>query len=343
MPSTPYARIDVRRNGGPVEQGGVVAAAGDVVRLAGENTTGWGPRRWEIYGAPPGWVAPAGWTFDAAGDTTTRPATFYSTAIAPPAFTLSDWGTWTLELFIGAATTRGGYQPNGSDRAFLRVPSARGVTVPGLDEFLEYDRRDGWNAGLRDAIRTLDTLIAAVTGGGGLPVDAAGGDLALFFPNPQVVGLRGRPLAATAPAVGQGYVWDGALLSPGVPAAQLEWDASCAAGDAALGDLVALLGEAAGAPVVGRADPGDATRMPAVGVVIALPTATACRVRQLGLYATAGLAAGQPCFVGVAGALTQTRPHGTGGAPVFVQHMGFALTAALLSLQPSQLMTRVSS
>lgn len=98
MPTTPYAKILVSVNGGGNTSGGLTVPSAATIVLSPESTVGWGPSpKWEIYGFPSGYTAPAGWSTDGTG------VIFY-TGVTPPGFTLpaaaTRWGKWMLRLTV---------------------------------------------------------------------------------------------------------------------------------------------------------------------------------------------------------------------------------------------------
>src|SRR6266576_2933011 len=102
MPSPPYAKLLVSRNGGALTSGGLVVLFGDAIQLSGESTVGWQQQRWDIVYYPVGYGLPSGWTFDSST------GSFFSTAVVPPPFTLppnTTWGRWMLRLRINDALT----------------------------------------------------------------------------------------------------------------------------------------------------------------------------------------------------------------------------------------------
>lgn len=101
---------------------------------------------------------------------------------------------------------------------------------------------------------------------------------------------------------------------------------ACTAAEA-VGDAVYLSGPSA----VRRCDPYDAARMPAIGVVAAKASTTACMVITAGRARTVGLTPGAAYFVAPSGAAAPGTPS-AGPGPVFVQRVGRAVSSTILSV-----------
>lgn len=96
----PYALAQVSINAASAVTGRQVVPASATIALSGVNTLGWVTADWTIYGFPPGWTAPIGWTTNEDGSigysgTQSQPN--------PPSFTLpslSLWGKWGIALLV---------------------------------------------------------------------------------------------------------------------------------------------------------------------------------------------------------------------------------------------------
>jgi hypothetical protein len=204
MPSVPYARLLVSVNGGAYQTGKISPAYGDAIQLVGEVTAGWDHQIWEIVYYPATWATPSGWTLD--------PVTgfIYSTAVQPPSFTLPPdtlWGKWLFRLRINDAITNDKAETRFTDTASgLSIESSHTLRDLGSTEKAQYDK--DW---ARDHQHNLRALDSGMTGGGGPPTGAAGGDLGGTYPNPNVLKIHG----ATVPAAGGLTTGNGLYVSAG--------------------------------------------------------------------------------------------------------------------------------
>lgn len=110
----------------------------------------------------------------------------------------------------------------------------------------------------------------------------------------------------------------------------------------AVGDFVCIVDDPPdGLDLVGRADPSDFGRMPAVGVIISKSSPTECLVQWLGETPNifAGLSSGEVYFVGANGKISEVPPVPTTG-PLFTQFMGVATAPTRLYLRPNDHMVR---
>jgi hypothetical protein len=198
------AKARISRNAGAPVTGGVVGALGDVIQLSGLDLTGWTSQLWELYGYPPGWSAPAGWTLVGTN--------YVSTAVAPPAFTASIWGKYMVRLTVNGGVRAGTPAADLVDETCaLSVPSPSGVEDLGVRETTQFSTR-GW----QDAVSKIARALAAV----GAPVipDATAavkgilrltGSLGGTAATPTVTGIDGDGAAKATVSAKQFSVTDG--------------------------------------------------------------------------------------------------------------------------------------
>jgi hypothetical protein len=156
MPTPPYAKLLVSVNGGAPTSGAVDVPNGATIQLSAESTVGWFGQRWELPFLPPGWAAPAGWTYDAAQD-----VYFYELGVTPPVFSAPappEWGT-ILPVLKVKTTPTGGWIEDSDTGLRVLEPTY------GLEEMAprEQNQLGGWAKKLRANLR----IIAANLGGGG--------------------------------------------------------------------------------------------------------------------------------------------------------------------------------
>ena len=117
--------------------------------------------------------------------------------------------------------------------------------------------------------------------------------------------------------------------------------AECTAAEA-VGDFVCIVDDPPnGLDVVGKADPADVDKMPAVGVVVSKSTPTRCTVQWIGETPDifTGLLSGKEYFVGADSRIAATPPVPT-TVPLFTQFMGVATAPTRFYLRPNDRLIR---
>jgi len=117
--------------------------------------------------------------------------------------------------------------------------------------------------------------------------------------------------------------------------------AECTAAES-VGDFVCIADDPPnGHDLVGKADPANFAKMPAVGVIISKSSPTRCLVQWLGETPNifTGLSSGEVYFVGVDAKIAEAPPVPT-TVPLFAQFMGVATAPTRLYLRPNDHMVR---
>lgn len=152
MPTPPYAKVLVSRNGGAATGGAITCVAGDSIQLVPESTVSITQWRWEIFSYPEGFTAPAGWSTAADG-------TIYYEAVTPPAFVLSStyWGKYLFKLHVqGGATSANAFLSDKTAGLDLRSPN--GLEDTAWLEGSLYATTKRWVRSLQRTYRTIDSL-----------------------------------------------------------------------------------------------------------------------------------------------------------------------------------------
>jgi hypothetical protein len=156
MPTTPYAKVLSRINGGGLVSGPQVVAAGDVVQLVAESTVGWegSPApKWEIFDYPIGMAQPSGWSTDSTG-------VYFFAGTVPTTFTVpAEWGKILPRL-----TVDGGSNATLVDEvttSFTQLSPVLGLHDLAFNETIQFGTRRQWVEDQKKNLRLLDA------GGGG--------------------------------------------------------------------------------------------------------------------------------------------------------------------------------
>src|SRR6185312_280493 len=156
--------LTISLDGGSAQTGYVLPSVGQVVQLAGQDTTGWKSAKYVISDFPESWPLPSGWTHD-----TTEDVYYYDTSngggTSPPSFTLPAlnglWGLWMFQLIVTpqAPNDQQPLPPYADTILELFPPNHTEDFAFGL--LFQASRTRGWVVKLRRNMRLLETYIAS--------------------------------------------------------------------------------------------------------------------------------------------------------------------------------------
>lgn len=127
MPSSPYAQLRVKVNGGAPQTGDVIIAAGDTIQFDATSYDGWAApvARWEIYSFPTGWGGPGGaWSSESVPQTdgTTYTVWYWLGNSEPPSFVAPAstlWGKFLTRLLVNGGSKGGNPSTDVEDKATM--------------------------------------------------------------------------------------------------------------------------------------------------------------------------------------------------------------------------------
>lgn len=171
MPTPPYARALVSKNGGTAVAGTITALTTDSLQLSPESTVGWQKCRWLLTFDSPGFTAPAGWILDTDGSITGVIGGYWYAASGgsynPPAFTPSPWGKWVWKLLVNGAVDGAATQSLIDLAGGAKVLSPNGLTVVAPFEQGQFSGNGTlWTPELSKEIRAADVAFSILGGGG---------------------------------------------------------------------------------------------------------------------------------------------------------------------------------
>jgi hypothetical protein len=165
MPTAPYAKVLMSFNGGgPVTGFQTPRAFADTVQLTGESLSGWQQAYWEIFGYPPGWATPSGWTLQASGSITSTD--FTPSLITLPTSSVGVFGAWGGRLIVnnGQKNGQAGHIDMRDETWGWEIPSpALGLTEYFSQEGTQRDAFRAWTKPWQDSMRRLESALGGAT------------------------------------------------------------------------------------------------------------------------------------------------------------------------------------
>ena len=181
MPTPPYARLQVQRNGGAIQPQGVLyVTAGDVITLTAQSTVGVTQWLWELYDFPPGFATPSGWIKDPTTNILYVAGSPNPATVSIPSLATTTFGPIALRLRVNGnplqydSTGRlnTGFNPSLTDEGtILKLKDAAGIEGIASGESTQGDAAgipsEAWVGPYMRDLRAISAAIGAGGGGGG--------------------------------------------------------------------------------------------------------------------------------------------------------------------------------